>query len=161
MARSNVYPGNRLTAIAGCLLACSTVVAPSRADDAIQARDGLANCFRVLAEAKAGPLPARVMYLGEAVTKGQGASRENLGDRTLTTAQIRRLTPKTEVEVPVTTPEFSTYDPKTDQILPSPAETHGSRVKGRIREQDRFLGRVPPRLRQHSRLVHARPRARQ
>lgn len=78
--------------VVGLLLWCAQTQA---ADDAIQTRKGLANCFRVLVEAQRAAQPARMVYLGGAVTKGQGASRENLGYRTLTTANVRRLAPKT------------------------------------------------------------------
>jgi hypothetical protein len=77
----------------GCLLLV-TAAAAGRADDAVQVRDGLANCFRVLAAAQSGLYPGRVVYLGGAITNGQGASRENHGYSALVTAQIRRLAPE-------------------------------------------------------------------
>jgi hypothetical protein len=73
----------------------SVLVLAARAEDAVQPRGGLANCFRILAEAGQASQPARIVYLGGTLTQGQGASREPLGYRALTTAQIRRLAPKT------------------------------------------------------------------
>jgi lysophospholipase L1-like esterase len=76
------------------VLVLASVAVAARADDAVQVRDGLANCFRVVTAAQTGLYPARMVWLGGAVTKGQGASRENRCYRALVTAEIRRLTPK-------------------------------------------------------------------
>jgi len=65
------------------------------AEESVQARGGLANSFRILAGARETAQPARIVYLGGALTQGRGASREALCYRTLTTAEIRRLAPKT------------------------------------------------------------------
>jgi hypothetical protein len=71
------------------------LVLAAHAEDAVQARSGLANCFRIIAEAGQTAQPARIVYLGGALTQGQGASREALCYRALTTAHIRRLAPNT------------------------------------------------------------------
>jgi hypothetical protein len=71
------------------------LVLAARAEDAVQARGGLANCFRIVAEAGQAAQPARIVYLGGTLTQGQGASRESLCYRALTTTHIRRLAPKT------------------------------------------------------------------
>lgn len=86
----------RRTVIAcvGAVLGLVLVVA-AHAEEAVQARGGLANCFRILAEARQAAQPARIVYLGGALTQGQGASREALCYRALTTARIRQLAPKT------------------------------------------------------------------
>jgi hypothetical protein len=76
-------------AVLGSILALA-----AHAEDAVQARGGLANCFRILAEAGPSAQPARIVYLGGALTQGQGASREALCYRAMTTAQVRRLAPK-------------------------------------------------------------------
>lgn len=66
------------------------------AGDAVQVRGGLANCLGVLAAAQTSPpgLAGRIVYLGGAFTQGQGASREPLSYRALTTAAIRQMAPK-------------------------------------------------------------------
>jgi hypothetical protein len=68
----------------------------ARADDAVQARGGLANCLSVLAEAQTAPpgLAGRIVYLGGAFTQGQGASRDTLSYRALTTAAVRKMAPQ-------------------------------------------------------------------
>jgi hypothetical protein len=66
-----------------------------RAEDAVQPRNGLANCFRILAEAGQASQPARIVYLGGAFTQCQGACREPLGYRPLPTVHICRLASKT------------------------------------------------------------------
>ena len=85
----------RTTAMTAVWLSLLLTVAAPAAEPSIQARDGLSNCFRVLAEAQGSGKPARMVYLGGSITKGQGASREGLAYRSLVTAQIRRLAPKT------------------------------------------------------------------
>ncbi|NUQ65053.1 MAG: hypothetical protein HUU20_21525 [Pirellulales bacterium] len=76
-------------------VASLVLVSAARSEDRVQARGGLADCFRVLAEAAQAAQPARIVYLGGAFTQGQGAGREPLCYRALTTAHIRRLAPKT------------------------------------------------------------------
>jgi len=83
-----------LTVCVGAILGLVLVLAV-QAEDAVQARSGLANCFRILAEAKQAAQPARIVYLGGALTQGSGASRDNLCYRALTTAHIRGLAPNT------------------------------------------------------------------
>jgi len=68
----------------------------ARAGDDVQVRGGLANCLSVLAEAQTAPpgLAGRIVYLGGAFTWGQGASRDALSYRALTTAAVRKMAPK-------------------------------------------------------------------
>lgn len=78
-------------------LAAPALRAVARAADTAEAAGKghrcLANFGRVLAEAKAAGQPARIVYLGGAVTKGQGASQDRLAWHSLVTAELRRAFP--------------------------------------------------------------------
>lgn len=63
----------------------------------VQARDGLTNFFRYAVENTQAGEPTRIVYLGGAITKGAGASREDRCYRAMLTRQFKEMLPKTSL----------------------------------------------------------------
>ena len=84
------------TRVIGAGSVCLALALAACAGEDVQVRGGLGNCLGVLAEAQASPpgLAGRIVYLGGAFTRGEGASRDTLSYRALTTTAVRKMAPQ-------------------------------------------------------------------